>query len=75
MKKKYMANILPKGNTIYFQGPMDVGLFLKNSSLFVEKVSFVVIGVSATEIISHGEVGRVLRTRPTMTTLFVLPKV
>jgi len=75
MKKKYMANILPKGNTICFQGPMDVGLFLKNSSLFVEKVSFVVSGVSATEIISHGEVGRVLRTRPTMTTLFVLPKV
>ena len=55
IRRKYAAYITPEGNTICFQGPMDIGQFRKNSSLFVEKVSSIVIvkGLSPAEIISH----------------------
>ena len=72
--KKYAARILPDGNTIHFQGPMDVVQFLKNSSLFVDKVSSVVKGLSPAEIISHGEVGKALRAKPITTTHLRLPE-
>ena len=72
--KKYAAYILPDGNTICFQVPMDVGQFWKNSSSFVDKVSSVVKGLSPAELISHGEVGKALRAKPIKTTHLRLPK-
>ena len=69
-----MANILSKGNTVCFQGPMDVGQCWKNFSLFVVRVSSVVSGLYAAEIISYGEVDRALKLRPITATLLYLPK-
>ena len=74
MLKNYAAYILPDGNTICFQGPMDVGQFWKNSSSFVDKVSSVVKGLSPAELISHGEVGKALRAKPITTTHLRLPE-
>ena len=72
--KKYAAYILPDGNTICFQGPMEVGQFWKNSSSFVDKISSVVKGLSSAELISHGEVGKALRAKPITTTYLRLPE-
>ena len=74
IKRKHVAYITLEGNTICFQGLMDVGQFQESSSLFVERVSSVVQGLSPAEIISHGEVGKVLRANPTTTTLLCLPE-
>ena len=69
MLKNYAAYILPDGNTIHF-----LVQFRKNSSLFVDKVSSVVKGLSAAEMISHGEVGKALRAKPITTTHLRLPE-
>ena len=53
---------------------MNVGQFRKNSSLFVDKVSSVVKGLSPAELISHGEVGKALRAKPITTTHLRLPE-
>ena len=47
---------------------------IKKSSLFVNKISPVVHGLSPAENISQGEVGKVLRARPITTTHLHLPE-